>query len=162
MQKHFINLTFDDKDAVKAQFSVKWDNISRRWYAENAADAASAQALADELSGARHFAQQEQAAAVRKAEAESQAAAAEKAALALASAETQLSFAEISRAQQLLSLRVKRKFLTSDEESEIRRILKPLAESFGLETSTRNKSFNASAVRDALAAAKQALTTLPQ
>jgi hypothetical protein len=153
--RFFINIDFDDKDAVKAQFQIRWDNTRRSWYADDAEIAVAAQALAREASGVRHFAVQEAAAAERKAAAAAAAAKAAKVAAALEG--SSLTLAQVVEAEVILRRRAKQKFLHADDEHAFRAIFSDLARGLKLESSTRNRNFDASAALAALAAAKQVL-----
>ena len=143
MTNHYINISFDDKDTVKAKFGIKWDAARKQWYAEDAATAASAQAMATELSGVRDFAEREQAAGERNAKAAAVAAELQQVANALATLEAPPSLAELHKAKTILAQRLRTKFLVANDEKTFRNAVGPLAAAMGIECSTRNKQFNA-------------------
>jgi hypothetical protein len=148
--RFFINVEFDNKDAIRAKFPIHWDNTHRSWYADDAENAAAAQSLARESSGSRHFAEQENAAAQRKAA--TAADAVKSARVASALKHTSLALAQIVDAESILHRRAKQKFPHADDEHTFREIFSDLAQALNLQSNTRNRGFDANAALAALAA----------
>lgn len=152
---HRINVSFDDKDAVKAKFDIKWNAAARQWHAADPDTAKAAQSFADELSGQRYLEQQEAAAAGRKAIEMAEMQQRRKVAAALES--SAMTLTDAVRIEQLLARCAKQKFLLSEEETEFRKLTRDIAVGLGLENSTRNSHFDALAMSAAVRAAKLVL-----
>jgi len=143
MEKIYLDVAFDDKDAVRERHAIRWDGTKKQWYVTDASVAIAAQALADELASERDFEQREQQAADRRMQVELARQAAARAAETVKNVASTPTLLELDEYKKLCVLAGRQKFLLADEEKRLRAIAcqhREFFEGFGLPFGTRNST----------------------